>query len=307
MLKIYIENTSSMIQGGGFSFLKNFSKTLKDKVDFVDNWQDCDIIFVFGITAIDKTRVHEAVNAGKHLVLRADNVPKASRNRRQSPAERLKEFGQKASLVIYQSEWAKEFAGYFAGDGIVINNGVDPDIFNTKDRKSDGKTYLYCNYNDNPNKHFEEALYWFELEWRKDNEAHLIIAGNAPSLYTRNPEYNWDLNVPAKVEYVGVKETPEQVAEVMKQSDFLIYPAFADCYPNTILESMACGVRPLYLREEGGNKEAYNNSLDLDRTRAVLFNKEFRNFDFKNKDLKFKVKTIEEMGSEYLSAFEELI
>lgn len=306
-MKIYIENKSNTSLGGGWSFCRNLKKSLKDKVIFTEDFTECDIFFIFGITAIDKGRVYEALRWGKKIVCRIDNCPRKSRNKRQSPAERLREFGQKASLVIYQSQWAKEYAGYFAGEGIVINNGVDPDIFNTKDRNSDGKTYLYCNYNDNPNKHFEETLYWFELEWRKDNDVHLIIAGNAPSIYIQNPEFNWDLNVPAKVEYIGVKETPEQVAQVMKQSDFLLYSSFAECYPNTLLEAMACGVRPLYLREEGGAKEAYQNSLDVNRIRAVLFNREFRNFDFKNKDIKFKVKTIEEMGSEYFEAFNSIL
>ena len=268
--------------GGGFTFLRNFKKALHGKIQFVDNWKSCDIFFIFGITTIDKTETHKAINAGKKLVLRVDNIPRKSRNRRQSPAERLREFGAKATKVVYQSEWSKKWAGYFAGEGIIINNGVDTSIFNTRGRKSDRKTYLYIDYNPNPFKRFDEAIYWFERDWRKDNEVHLIIAGNAPKIYLENPEYNWDLNVPAKVEYVGILDTPEAVAEIMKQSDYLIYPSFAEAYPNTILEAMACGVLPIHLNKEGGAMEAYKNCMQ-------------------------RIKTIEEMGQEYLDLFKSIL
>lgn len=292
MIKIYIPNTSNTSLGGGFTFIRNLRKGLTGKVEFVNTWQECDIIFVFGITTIDKGELHEAIRAGKKLVLRVDNIPRKSRNRRQSPAERLTEFGNLASLVVYQSEWCKQFAGYFISNKkyTLINNGVDDTIYNTSDRKNDGKTYLYINYNDNPNKRFDEAIYRFEMEWRADNKAHLIIAGNAPSIYIENPQYNWDLNVPAKVDYEGILESPKDIADLMKRCDFILYPSFAEAYPNTLLEALACGVRPRYMNIEGGSVEAYENSRAYD----IL-------------DEEFKVKTIYEMADEYLLEFNKLI
>ena len=59
MIKIYIENISNTKIGGGFRFLENLNKGLKDKVTFVDDFKECDIFFIFGITAIDKGRVYE--------------------------------------------------------------------------------------------------------------------------------------------------------------------------------------------------------------------------------------------------------
>ena len=281
-MKVYVPNISKTNLGGGFRFIQNFKKALKDKVEFVDRWQDCDIIFVFGITTIDKDEIKQAVEAGRKLVLRVDNIPKKSRNRRQSPAERLKEFGEIASLVIYQSEWCKKYAGYFAGEGIIINNGVDPEIFNTDGRESDGNTYLYINYNDNPNKRFDEAVYRFEMIWRENNKASLVVAGNVPSIFLECPACNWDLNVPAKSEYAGIMNTPEEVASLMKTCDYLLFPSFAEAYPNTILEAMACGLEPVFLNEEGGAIEAHNNSVE-------------------------KVKTIQEMGDEYLEQFNKIL
>ena len=291
-MKIYIPNISNTSLGGGFSFIRNFKTALTGKVEFVNTWQECDIVFVFGITTIDKGELHEAIKAGKKLVLRVDNIPRKSRNRRQTPVERLTEFGNLASLVVYQSEWCKLFAGYFIDNKkyIIINNGVDHDIYNPKDRKSDDKTYLYINYNDNPNKRFDEAIYRFEMDWREDKERHLIIAGNAPSIYIENPQYNWDLNVPAKVDYEGILDNPKDISSLMKRCDFLLYPSFAEGYPNTLLEALACKVRPLYMNREGGAVEAYENSRSYD----IL-------------DEEFKVKSIHEMADEYLEEFNKLI
>jgi len=280
-MKIYVPNISRTPIGGGFSFLRNFKEGLKDKVEFVDNWEDCEIVFVFGITAIDKGEIIKAVRAGKKLVLRVDNIPRKSRNRRQSPAERLREFGEIASAVVYQSEWCKKYVEYFAGPGIIINNGVDTSIFNPKDRTTDRKTFLYINYNDNPNKRFDEAMYWFEQEWKKNNDIKLIIAGTVPRIYLENPEYNWDLNVPATVEYVGILQKPKEVAALMKKCTYILFPAFAEAYPNTLLEAMACGVDPVFLCEEGGAMELYLNNLR-------------------------SVKTIQEMGDEYLKLFKQV-
>ncbi len=259
MIKIYVPNLQDNLNklGGGFTFLKNIHKGLNGKVEFVDNWVKCDIVFVFGITTIDKTELHNAINGGKKLVLRVDNIPRKSRNKRQAPAERLTEFGNKASMVIYQSEWCKEYAGYFIDNdnNCIINNGVDTSIFNTDGRNSNGKTYLYINYNDNPNKRFDEALYWFDMYWRKDNDIKLIIAGNAPRIYIDNPQYNWDVPTNANIEYVGVKNSPEAVAELMKKCDYLIYPSFAEAYPNTVLEALSCGMQIDNVNKIGGTRE----------------------------------------------------
>lgn len=281
-MKIYIPNNSNTTIGGGFTFQRNFIKGIKGKAEFVNNWKECDIVFVFGITTMDKKEVHGAVKAGKKLVLRVDNIPRRSRNKRQSPAERLREFGLLADQVIYQSKWAEGYAGYFAGKGIVIMNGVDTEIFNGIGRQSDGLTYLYVNYNDNPNKRFDEALYWFDMHWRKDNDSHLIVAGNAPRIYLDHPEYNWDLPTDGEVEYVGVQNTPEEMARLYKKCDMLLYPSFAEACPNVVAEAMACGCFPIHLNDLGGALE------------------------IKYKHYK-EPYTIEQMADEYLKVFEELL
>ena len=285
-MKIYIPNLQDNLNkiGGGFTFLNNLYKGLKNKIEFVNNWKNCDIIFIFGITTINKSEIQNAINTGKKLVLRVDNIPRKSRNKRQSPAERLTEFGNKSNMVIYQSKWCKEYAGYFITNKneTIINNGVDTSNFNFDSRNSDGNTYLYINYNDNPNKRFDEALYWFDMEWRKNNKAHLIIAGQVPKIYIEHPEYNWDLPTSGRVEYIGIINSPKQVANLMKICDYLLYPSFAEAYPNTILEAMACGMEIKYVNDIGGTREAINRNIA-------------------------HIKTIEEMSNKYLKVFNNLI
>ena len=266
MLKIYISNLSKVSIGGGYSFLRNFKKGMQDKVEFVNRWQDSDVVFIFSITTIDKNEIKEAKKAGKKIVMRVDNIPRKSRNKRQNPAERLKEFGKISDLVIYQSEWAKYYAGYFAGEGVVILNGVDTEIFNPEDRRIEREqAYGYINYNDNPNKRFDEALYLYDMEWRRsanDAKPVLKIAGNVPSIYRDNPEYNWDIPSEAKVEYLGILDTPEQVAFYLKGIECLIYPSFAEAAPNTLVEAMACGCSLMGINEIGGTIEMYNLHKD---------------------------------------------
>lgn len=285
MLKIYISNISRVSIGGGYSWLRNFKKGLQGKVEFVNNWQDSDIVFIFSVTAMDKTEIHEAKKAGKKIVMRCDNIPRKSRNKRQHPAQRLREFGDMADLVIYQSKWAEEYAGYFGGEGIIILNGVDTKIFNIEGRKkNDPYTYGYINFNDNPNKRFDEALYLYDMEWRIFADKPILkIAGNVPSLYRDNPEYNWDIPSEAKVEYVGILNTPEQVANYLKGIDVLLYPSFAEACPNTVLEALACGSVIKGINKTGGTTEIIEDYIQRNR-----------------------VKTIEEMCDEYLSELNKL-
>jgi len=284
MLKVYVPNISKTSIGGGFTFLRNFRKAVRHEVQFVDSWDKGDIVFIFGVTAIDKAEIYEAHKLGKKIILRCDNIPRRSRNKRMSPAERLAEFGAMAEAVVYQSEWARKYAGYFIENEneFIVTNGVDPDVFNINGRESDGHTYLYINYNDNPNKRFDEALYWFDMEWRHDNSNHLWIAGNVPRVYLEHPEFNWDLPTNGKVEYKGIMKTPEDVARLMKQCDFILYPSFAEAAPNMVIEALACGLEILYPNSEGGTLEM----IELHKNNPY---------------------TIQQMGRKYLEIFQSLI
>jgi len=147
------------------------------------------------------------------------------------------------------------------------------------------------NYNDNPNKRFDETLYIFDMDWRMDNDIHLIVAGNVPKIYLEHPEYNWDLPTDGIVEYVGIFHTPERMAQLYKSCDVLLYPSFAEACPNVVAEAMACGCRVVGVNREGGTAEliAKNVSVGLDDK------------------MKITPYTITQMGAEYLEIFKEVI
>jgi len=45
MIRIHLANKSKQEIGGGFTFLRNLKLSLQGKVEFVDDWKQCDIFF----------------------------------------------------------------------------------------------------------------------------------------------------------------------------------------------------------------------------------------------------------------------
>ena len=275
MIRIYNPNISKQKIGGGWTFRRNLEKALKDKVEFVSTWQECDIYFITSVTIVDKSEVHEAKRAGKKIVLRVDNMPRKSRNRRMSPAERMKEFTGMADAVIFQSKWACNWIGeYLRVVGIVIYNGVDTEIFYSK--ISDNvthKVFMYIQYNRDENKRMPEAFDMFTKEWLKSNRHELWIVGQySPELVASK----FDFFRGESIKYFGVQETPEQMAELMQMADVLLYPSYSDACPNTVIEAIACGME-VWHKGHAGVEEAVNiedPSLErMGREYLEVFNK----------------------------------
>jgi len=242
-MKIYLANSSKQKIGGGWTFLNNLYNGLKDKVDFVNNWQDCDIYFISGATMVERDEVKAVKEAGKKKILRVDNIPRNSRNRN-TGTSRLYDFAQLADKVIYQSRWAKEYVGYFIQkDGPIIYNGVDTKIFNPQGEKlprTKNNVYLYVQYNRDENKRMPEAFMYFHWYWRKNKDSELWLMGRfSPDLI----KYNFDFFMNEPVRYLGVREYPHDVAKVMRSVDILLIPYFCDACSNTLLEGIASGCK----------------------------------------------------------------
>ncbi len=244
-IKIYAPVTKEAI-GGGWTFFRNFKKGMKNlPVDFVDNWRDCDIFFITGITIVDLNEVNEARNAGKRIVLRVDNVPRKSRNRRSSPHERLKEVADLADVVIYQSEWASDYCDVLCGAGNVIYNGADTDIFyppKNEDPQRSNK-YLFIYHGKNEQKGFWTAHLMFQQIFRKNPNAKFYFINDFGSDTRALIDSNFDFWNGEKFEYLPKIEDPEEVAELMRECGTLIYPAIADASPNAVVEALNCGMK----------------------------------------------------------------
>lgn len=283
MMKIYIPNNSEQSIGGGWTFFRNIQKGLKGKAEFVSKWNDCDIVLITGATMTNRQEMLDAKAGGKKIVLRVDNIPKDSRNRG-TAFSRMIDFAKLADFIIFQSEWAKDYAGWwFEQNGIdisnksaILYNGVDTDFFFENSTPRNDKRYLCIQFNRDENKRTPESFYLFHQAFRRDKDVELWVVGQfSPELVS----YNFDFFSGENVSYHGIISDPAQLGELMRSSKYLLFPAFADASPNTVMEAVACGCEILGVNDIGGTKELIN----------------------------LKGRTIQHMGDEYLKIFSDLL
>jgi len=242
-MKIYNPNISKQCIGGGWTFRSNLEKALLGKVEFVNTLEECDVMLITSVTIVDKTEVHHARMNNKKIVLRVDNMPRMSRNRRMHPHERMREFAEMADAIVYQSKWSMDWIGSYVGykeKSSVIYNGVDTKIFYKKPENTKGyNIFLVVQYNRDENKRIPEAFDMFTKEWLKDKRSKLIIIGRfSPELVDANFDFFRD----EPHEYLGVIQDRNDLANAMRRADVLLYPSYSDALPNTCTEAVACGL-----------------------------------------------------------------
>jgi len=265
-MKIYLANESSQNLGGGWTFMRNLSKALADKVEFVNTWEACDVFFISGATMVTRELVEQAKKAGKKIVLRVDNIPRNSRNRN-TGTSRLFDMAQMADEVIYQSEWCKDYLRPFLRrDGEIIINGCDQDIFKPKgvsEAKDADKVYMYSRYNRDETKHWEVAWYDYQMKWREDRNISLWIVGQ---FSPEQVEYNFDFYLGERYKFYGVVAEQERMAELYRGADVFMYTYYNDACSNTLVEVISCGMDVEYENETGGAKDIRvanaNNDID---------------------------------------------
>lgn len=258
------------VVGGGWTFNQNLKKALKDKVYFVDKLEDADIFLISGVTMTERGQIDYAKAHNIPIIFRVDNIPKPSRNKRTDISARLKQYSQVAEVVVYQSQWSKNLLEDICGDGMVIYNGVDTDLFNKDGEKNppinDKKKFLCVQHSSNPNKRFDEVKHIFTKKWRElEGNCELWLVGRF-----EGQEFNYDFIRGEKVRDLGVIEDKEEMAKVYRSADALIYPSFADSCPNTVLEARASGLEIIGVNHEGGTKELLLASLDISIQRMAL-------------------------------------
>ncbi len=279
-MKIYIPNTSKQSIGGGWTFIRNFKKGIKD-VEFVDNWKECDIVLITGATMTDRDEMNEAKAAGKKIIFRIDNMPKDSRNRG-TAFSRMLDFGKMADFFIFQSEWAKDYVGWWLVDNgvditnrsAIVYNGVDTEAFYPNKEQQKNDRYLFVQYNRDENKRMTEAFYLFHQAFRKNKNLELWMVGRySPELVANN----FDFFAGESVTYLGVIEDIKQLGNIYRECQYLLFPAYADASPNTVMEAMACGCEVIGISDVGGTKELMNikgrSIEDMSRDYKLIFEK----------------------------------
>ena len=64
-MKIYIANQSKQKLGGGFVFLENFRKGARGLIDFVNTWQESNVVFIASATMTPRDEIVAAKEAKK--------------------------------------------------------------------------------------------------------------------------------------------------------------------------------------------------------------------------------------------------
>jgi len=284
-MKIYIpRRTDDKELGGGWTFVHNLITALEGKVEFVQGFGSCDIFFIPGPTIAERDAVEEAKRMGKKIILRVDNIPRNSRNRNTSTS-RLKRFAELADVVIYQSEWAREWVSPFIKkDGVVILNGTNDKIFKPsgpKVEKEGSPQYLYSRYNRDETKMWEICWYEFQRLYYRNDNAHLWMVGKFSN---EQKEYNFDFfgGSENNYSYMGVIKDQETMAQIYRGADYLIYPYVLDACSNVLIEAIMCGTKVLYFG-------------DSDNSAWEILNTDKKEF------------TLKAMGKKYLDIFESVM
>lgn len=225
MAKVHILNYEPDRRGGGWTQ----ARYLYEGLSCVP-YEESDIVLITGPTMASHGEVEQAKRDGKKIVLRCDNAVRNSRNRG-TGMTRLKAFSEQADLVIYQSEWARQFLLPFTQkDGVVILNGVDTKRFNADDRSANDDSYLYVRSSRDEGKQWVMAWYWFV-----NNPGHLDIVGK---FSTENMEYNFDFYNGERYTFWGEQS---DMSQFYKRNRYFLYTYTNDACSNTLLEAKASG------------------------------------------------------------------
>lgn len=249
--------------GGGARFFENFcygmTKYYPDVTLTHDkDCTDYDILFIITPTSIKNFDfIDKAKELGKKIIVRFDNMPKNSRNKRYRAFQKMIKLAKMSTQVIYQSDWAKEHIawGEIPNKGTVIPNGVNEEIFNKDDEGTDftdGNVYreifLILTSSSDPCKRLHESLHIVEQEHKKSyirglKPIKVVIGGRLPTEYhVRKYRANWDFVRGEEWEFIGDLKGAKEVAKVMRGCTTLLFPSFCDAAPNTVLEAKACGL-----------------------------------------------------------------
>lgn len=263
-MNIYLADQSKQQIGGGFRFVETFIKYTQKLEDvYFTEMAQADILFIPSASMIQKDLFEQMQATKKPIILRIDNALKDSRNRG-AGMSRLLKFAKGATQIIFQSIWAKEYLGlWLERNGVkiknspVVYNGGDTEIFYPNKQSEPLFVYRYLFIKD---KRFEEAAYHFYMKSLKDKECKLTIVGRFPQELI---EHNFDFFNNEKIRYMGQIGDPRTIAELMRNHDVLLFPAFADACPQTIVEARLCGMQIELVNQVGGTRELMQLPIEM--------------------------------------------
>lgn len=234
-MKIWLANYEPGRIGGGWTFQTHFANAFQDNLS---NYDEADIYFITSASIDERDNVVKAKVDGKKIVLRCDNIIRNSRNRN-TGMTRMRDMADMADLVIYQSAFAMELLqGYLnAKNYTVIHNATNLDVFYPSDNQP-RNAYLYAKSSSDETKNWEMARVAFQRITNPDKT--LTIVGRA--FDDKVIEYGFDFYMGEKVNYIGELVTMQDMANIYRQSTYLLYSFFNDACSNTLIEALASGL-----------------------------------------------------------------
>ena len=224
-MKTHIANYDPNRIGGGWTAARYLHEGLE-----AVSYEEADIYLITGPTMASHDDIDRAKRDGKKVVLRVDNAVRNSRNRG-TGMTRLKAFCEKADLVIYQSEWARDFLYPFTRTiGRVILNGVDTNRFRPSPSTQFEDTYLYVRSSRDEGKQWIMAWYWMV-----NKPYRLSIVGKFSS---ENMEYGFDFYNGEQFMFLGEQR---DMAQIYRNNKYFLYTYLNDACSNTLLEARASG------------------------------------------------------------------
>lgn len=196
----------------------------------------------------------------------------------------VKFLNDKAHLTIHQSNYSKKLwenknETIFGKSiklkpkkSIIINNGVDTNIFKpkkiTKQKKSTWKI-LHVSASSNPKKGLYKLL---EIAYslKENNKFKFFLIGKQ----INDPVCGGDIKYFKNVKYLGDEKDRLKIAKIYRKCDILFFPSLEDCSPNVILEAMSSGL-PILTLDSGGIKELIHKEnlkagIFLDKKNPIL-------------------------------------
>lgn len=276
---IYVPSSKRDGIGGGLTFTRHF-KTIAEKLGHrvIDcpahaRWEVC---LVTAPTLVTRGEFRTALQFPGKVVLRVDGVPEDWRNKG-TGWPRLRDFAKYADEIVYQSQFIRDTVGRFIKreEGKIIYNGTDTKTFRKKGAKFDkfgNPSIIHVNYRKDPNKRWDEVIVKFR-EFKLDNPtATITFVGNYPE---KIKEYHFgmlDYECRKDWQYLGIIKNRQELAKILRSGDFFAWPSFADPMPNTLLEALHCGLKPVWTCDYGSTNEIINlfeSGFDFGRERMV--------------------------------------
>lgn len=280
-IKIYIYyNIIDGPWGGGNSFLRSFKKYItnkkSDEYEIVNNITDkYDIFFMNGghkdqgvyidLKEIKKLKGNWYTRFFKShpkIIYRLDGARFKYAGVKSEMDNLQYRASQIADYVIFQSKESLDtfrHLGFKSKNFRIIYNGVDQEVFNTKEKKNwDGKSklkILSVNWSANINKGF-------------DTIAKISTIPNVESTFVGN----WNKDTDPKELKLLDAMPHEELAKVYKENHVFLHASQNDACPNVVLEALSSGL-PLIYHKSGGTmeiSEKYGVALPSNATKENL-------------------------------------